>query len=163
VVELLEMAATAFTFGAVPSRGFYDDGIGRFLLSPGFPGAVALVLGLGVFVKALIQSRATRRALQAQHPRAAPRSGTAREALDLQHADAEARVAEGREDLRAQQWWRTLMWTYDQATTERSEARLPAEATVHLLEGLYDASRTDLERRIVDQMITRFRTQQDVL
>ena len=110
-----------------PPRSFFDEGFGRFIVSPGFGGLAALLAAVLVFIAA--QQR---------------NAHDSREAVRAAEKD------------RQERWWEALTWIYDRASAERSEARLTGELALDLLERLYDEAHTDLEVQAVAGLIKTF-------
>jgi hypothetical protein len=67
--------------------GFYDAGVGRFLISPGFGGAATLLGGVLAFAASLIKLKRDREVTRQE-----------------------------REATRQERWWASLTWVYDRAT-----------------------------------------------
>lgn len=123
---------------ASSASGFYDGGLGRFLISPGFGGVAVLVGGALAYVAARRQSGDTR-----------ARTADERAKASQERADALARETEGREVVRQERWWATLTWVYDRATAERSRARLTADLAQGLFDKLLDQAHTEVEIEVV--------------
>lgn len=123
----------------VLAAGFYDDGIGRFILSPGFGGLAVLVGGALTYAAAL------------------RKSGDDRAASSAEARSARERLAQETEVSRAARWRFDLTWIYDRATAERPEARIPDLVTLDLFRGLYLEAHTDQERGTVKHMLDLFR------
>ena len=121
------MGAVVLLAAAPAPSGFYDDGLGRFLISPGFGGVAVLVGGALAFF-------------------AARRSS----------ADTRARTAIDAETARQERWWATLTWIYDRATAEREQARLTTTLALDLLDRLSDQAHTEVEYESVLGLIEAF-------
>ena len=118
------MAAVALLTAAAEPSGFYDDGLGRFLISPGFGGVAVLIGGALAFF-------------------AARRSS----------ADTRAKTAADAEVARQERWWATLSWVYDRLTALRDRERLTTDIALVLFDRLLDEAHTDLEIAAVEALI----------
>ncbi len=113
--------------------GFFDAGVGRFLVSPGFGGAAALLGGLLAFAAALRKTRADREA-------------------------SEAALAAGRESARETRWWEAMIWVYDRATAVPPAAVLPASVSLDMVDRLYAEAQTGIEKQLVAGLLDLFTT-----
>ena len=103
------------------------EGLGRFVVSPGFG-------GLAVFVGGFLAYRAAAR----------------------QSTDARVRARDEREVARQDRWWSTLTWVYDRLTAERPEARLRQAQAVELFDRLTREAQTVLEKRTALGLLAAF-------
>lgn len=122
------LARTTLTTAAVSGAGFYEAGLGRFLVSPGFGGVAVLLGGAVAYLAARRTSRDTR-------------------------AETSAAAERARED----RWWATITWFYDRTTSERVGARLPVDVALDLLDRLSRQAQTELETETVLGLIQIFR------
>lgn len=131
-------ATTLLTAATTAAPGFLDTGPGRFLISPGFGGAAALIGGLLAYL-------------------AARRQSTDARAKTIGESDAaKARADADAETSRAQRWWQTLTWIYDRATAEREDAQLTVTLTLRLLDRLARQAHTEVEYETVLGLIEAF-------
>lgn len=130
---ILAAASTASS-----TSGFYDGGLGRFLLSPGFGGVAVLIGGALAYVAARRQSGDTR-----------AKAADERTKASQERADALARETESREVVRQERWWATLTWVYDRATAEHPGVRLTADLAQSLFDKLLDQAHTEVEIEVV--------------
>jgi len=101
----------AATAGSAP--GFYDAGLGRFLISPGLGGVAALLGGVLAYLAANKKSR-----------------------------DDRAKARDEREQAQRDRWWETLTWVYDGYRAPEPH-KLPGKLAMGVLKHLFDEAKTE--------------------